>query len=117
VATHRVCAAEELPPGERKIVRVGNASIGVFNVDGDYYAMRNVCPHHAAELCLGVVTGTMLPSEPGEYHFDSEHTVIRCPRHRWEFSLETGRSFTDPARYRVKVYDVAIVDGDVLLEV
>ena len=27
-----VCAAEELPPGTRRIMRVGARSIGVFNV-------------------------------------------------------------------------------------
>ncbi len=114
---HRVCAADELPPGARKIVQVGRASIGVFNVEGSYYALRNICPHHGAQLCLGTAGGTMFPSAPGEWEWHPEHAVVRCPRHRWEFDLQTGRSFTDPGRYRVKAYQVQVVGGDVLVEV
>lgn len=58
---------DELPPGSRKIVMAGGRSIGVFNVKGTYYALRNTCPHQFAPLCLGRVTGTTLPSKVGEY--------------------------------------------------
>ena len=38
---------DEIPPGERKIVVPfrGRAGIGVFNVNGSFYAIRNICPH------------------------------------------------------------------------
>src|SRR5687768_15644000 len=52
-APHFVCRTDELPPGERKIVSANGRSIGVFNVGGRYYALRNLCPHRAAPLCLG----------------------------------------------------------------
>jgi nitrite reductase/ring-hydroxylating ferredoxin subunit len=117
VAQHRVCAAEEIRPGTSRIVQVGRASIGVFNVGGTYYALRNICPHHGAELCLGTVSGTMFPSPPGQWEWHPEHAVVRCPRHRWEFELATGRSFVEPARYRVKAYDVQVIAGDVMVEI
>ena len=42
---HVVGKVDELPPGERKIVPVGGkGGIGVFNVDGTFYALRNMCP-------------------------------------------------------------------------
>ena len=28
-------------------------SIGVFNISGEYFAVRNVCPHQQAPLCEG----------------------------------------------------------------
>ena len=62
---YRVCTTEELQPGERKIVDAGGRSIGVFNVGGSYHALLNLCPHQRGPLCLGQVTGTMLPSEVG----------------------------------------------------
>jgi nitrite reductase/ring-hydroxylating ferredoxin subunit len=41
----------------------------------------------------------------------------RCSTHRWEFNFATGRSFTDPERYRVRVDEVEVVDLDVLLTI
>jgi len=117
VPTQHVCSLEELPPGSKKIVQHGRATIGVSNVNGSLYAMRNLCPHHGAELCLGNASGTMVPSAPNEWSYDTDEVVVRCPRHRWEFRLKDGRSFTDPERYRVRVYDVTVIDGDVHVEV
>ena len=49
-----VAKQEELPPGERKIVPVGGrGGIGVFNVGGSFYALKNRCPHKGGPLCQG----------------------------------------------------------------
>ncbi len=40
-----VASVDEIPPGGRKIVEVAGRSIGVFNVKGEYFALRNRCPH------------------------------------------------------------------------
>lgn len=105
---HRICKAEELPPGERRIVEVSGKSIGVFNIDGSYHAIRNVCPHQMAPLCLGRLSGTTLPSEPGEFNYGLEGRVIRCPWHGWEFDVTTGRSVFNPHKMRVKHYEVTV---------
>ena len=63
---HVVGTVAEIPPGARKIVAVEGLSIGVFNVHGTFYALKNRCPHQGAPLCLGSVKGTTLPSPPGE---------------------------------------------------
>jgi 3-phenylpropionate/trans-cinnamate dioxygenase ferredoxin subunit len=110
---HVVCPRDELPPGERRIVTVDRISIGVFNVDGSYYAVRNICPHRGAELCKGDVTGAMLPSAPGEFIYGMENRILKCPWHRWEFDLHTGRSLLDPDGCRVRTYPVH-VEGDVI---
>lgn len=105
---HVVGRVDEIPVGERKIVTVGNRSIGVFNVDGTYYALRNTCPHQQAPLCEGRIMGTTLPSRPGEYRLGLEGRVLRCPWHAWEFDITTGGSLFDPRTCRVKSYDVAV---------
>jgi 3-phenylpropionate/trans-cinnamate dioxygenase ferredoxin subunit len=103
-----VCNAAELPVGAKKIVEIGSKSVGVFNVHGKYFAIRNVCPHQFAPLCKGRVTGTTAPSKVGEYVWEKEGEIIRCPWHGWEFDITTGRSIFNPHKVRVKTYDVTV---------
>ena len=71
VERHVVARAEEIPPGGRKIVRIaGRGEIGIFNVDGAFYALKNTCAHQGARVCLGKIVGTALPSEVYEYRYD-----------------------------------------------
>jgi 3-phenylpropionate/trans-cinnamate dioxygenase ferredoxin subunit len=100
--------ANEIPPGARKIVEVGGRSIGVFNVEGRFYALRNSCPHQGAPLCLGSIQGTYEESSPGEYLWGREGRILRCPWHGWEFDLTTGRSVFNPHRTRVRSYRVTV---------
>jgi len=105
---HEICKVSELPPGERIIVEIGNKSIGVFNVHGEFFALRNTCPHEGAELCKGTITGMNLPSEVGEYNWVRDGEIIRCPWHAWEFDIKTGKSIFNPHKVRVKCYDVEV---------
>lgn len=105
---HIICAVSELPPGERKIVKVKGRSIGVFNIDGKFYALRNTCPHQGAPLCLGSLKGTTSPSKPGEYIWSREGEILRCPWHGWEFDVKNGRSIHNPHRTLVRAYEVSI---------
>ncbi len=105
---HVVARTSELPPGERRIVEVNGRSIGVFNVHGHYYALRNSCPHQAAPLCLGAIKGMTMPSAPGEYIWAREGEILRCPWHGWEFDITTGRSIFNPHKTRVKAYEVTV---------
>jgi nitrite reductase (NADH) small subunit len=107
---HIVGPVSELPPGERRIVEAEGRSVGVFNVNGRYYALRNVCPHQAAPLCLGSVKGMTLPTPPGEYKWGRDGEILRCPWHGWEFDITTGRSIFNPHRTRVKTYEVTVED-------
>ena len=103
-----VCAASALATGERKIVEAGGRSIGVFNISGEYFAVRNVCPHQQAPLCEGTLTGMTEPGAVGEYRWTRAGRVLRCPWHGWEFDIETGKSLFNPHRVRVKTYEVAL---------
>jgi 3-phenylpropionate/trans-cinnamate dioxygenase ferredoxin subunit len=115
-ARHVVARADEFPAGSRKILKIGGREIGVFHTTAGLFAVRNSCPHQAAPLCLGTVTGTTLPSKPGEYVWGMEGQVLRCPWHGWEFDLETGLGLYDPYKHeRVAIYEVRVEDGDVVL--
>jgi 3-phenylpropionate/trans-cinnamate dioxygenase ferredoxin subunit len=108
VAKHVIGRASELEPGDRKIVTAEGRSIGVFNVHGSYFALRNSCPHQAAPLCLGAIKGMTMPSQPGEYIWARDGEILRCPWHGWEFDITTGRSIYNPHKMRVRSYDVTI---------
>ena len=121
-ATHRgtrhvVARLDDFPYGDRRIVRVDGRSIGVINVGGRFYALRNSCPHHGAPLCEGVVKGTMADTPVHEYAYIRHNEFITCPWHGYEFELATGRSIVDPQKTRVRTYEVAVEDGDVVLYV
>jgi len=100
--------AEELSPGNRKIVRVEGRSIGVFNVNGEYFAIRNRCPHQGAALCEGKLWGALKSDAPGQFEYSGTKDIIACISHGWEFSVKTGQSLCDPKRLRVRSYEVAV---------
>lgn len=109
----------EFPPGTRRIVTVGGRSIGVFNIAGRFYALRNRCPHQGAPLCVGKVKGTTLAGRPYEYVYGRDQEILQCPWHGWEFEIATGRTSFNPHRLRVKTYDVSVelpATEDVTLE-
>jgi nitrite reductase/ring-hydroxylating ferredoxin subunit len=106
-----VCRVEDFPAGERKIVKAGPRSIGVFNVDGEYFAIRNRCPHQGGPLCQGRIAPWARSSGPGDFQLDAEATLLACPWHGWEYDLATGQSFLGPGEPGVKSYDVDVEAG------
>lgn len=112
MGVHPIARVAELPPGERRIVEIDGRSIGVFNVDGRFYALRNTCPHQGAPLCQGSLGGTAAPSRPGEYVWEREGEILTCPWHGWEFDVTTGRSIFNPHRTRVRSYEVRVEPVD-----
>lgn len=105
---HVVSKLSEFPSGTRRIVEVGRRSIGVFNIDGEFYALRNSCPHQGAPLCLGRLMGKVTADTPFQLAYSDEDTVVKCPWHGWEFEIATGRSVFNPHRVRVRSYDVTV---------
>jgi nitrite reductase (NADH) small subunit len=109
---HVIGKVSELPPGTNRILSLENRSVGIFNVSGEFYALKNNCPHQGAPLCLGDVKGTTLPSKPGEYLYGREGEIVRCPWHGWEFDIKNGRSIFDPNKCLVKTYEVEIEEEE-----
>ena len=40
MAKHIIGTVDEIPPGERKLVTIEGREIGVFNIRGEFYALR-----------------------------------------------------------------------------
>lgn len=107
--------AEDFPPGDRRIVNAGGkAGIGVFNVGGAYYALRNICPHNGAPLCKGLIGPHVQSDGPGRFSYGREGEILKCPWHEWEFEIRSGRAVVVEG-LRVKTYRVMVEDGDVVL--
>ncbi|MBA3868180.1 MAG: non-heme iron oxygenase ferredoxin subunit [Anaerolineae bacterium] len=87
-----VTTVDELKPGERMVVELGRHWVAIFNVDGTYYAIDDVCTHDDGPLADGELRGC----------------VIECPRHGATFDIRTGKVLTPPALMDVQSYDVQI---------
>ncbi|NWJ71956.1 Rieske (2Fe-2S) protein [Pseudonocardia sp. ICBG1122] len=88
-----VLPADELAPGEHRVVRVGTRSIGVFRVGDDYYALADHCPHQGGPLCRGSVAGAPVATGPSDVRLDEGHVLVACPWHGWEYDVRTGHSY------------------------
>lgn len=113
MAKYPVATVGEIPPGQRKIVEVAGRSIGIFNIGGEFFALRNRCPHQGGPLCLGQVSGLVVSAAPGQYDYSRQGEIVRCPWHGWEFDIKTGRSYIDPAKVRVRRYEVTVERSEI----
>jgi nitrite reductase/ring-hydroxylating ferredoxin subunit len=111
---HVICSADEVQPGRRRIVEIAGQRIGLFNVDGRFYALHNHCPHRGGPLCEGPVCGTTLPTDHYKFEYGREGELVRCAWHGWEFEIASGRALADP-RIRARTYPVRVEDGRVVI--
>ncbi len=92
-----VAAVADFLPGSYRQVEVDGVAVAVFNVDGRYYAIEDVCSHEAETLSNGLLTGL----------------EITCPRHAARFSLVTGEALSPPAYEPVAIFPVRLENGRV----
>ena len=92
-------AARDLPPGARKLVfRPDGQSILLLNVEGEFYAMDNSCPHAGASMASGSCEGQ----------------AISCPAHGLKFDIRSGRCTASPGLL-IPVYETLILEGELWL--
>ena len=110
--------AEAIQPGRFTIVTAGSRRIGVTRLrNGEIRALRDRCPHKAAEICKGLVGGTWLPSDPGELTYARHDEILVCPWHGFEYDLDTGAELFWPKGPGLRMYPAEIVDGRVIVSV
>jgi 3-phenylpropionate/trans-cinnamate dioxygenase ferredoxin subunit len=114
LAKYVVATVDEIPPSGRKLVQVAGREIGIFNLGGEFFALRNRCPHQVGPLCEGKQVGLIESTEPGEYTYSRPGEFLRCPWHGWEFDIRSGQSWIDPAKVRVRRYEVTVAAGSEL---
>ena len=89
-----VCRVDELPSGSCRAVDLSdNRELALYNVNGEFYATDNFCPHKGAPLAAGRLC----------------HHLIECDWHGWEFDVRTGECLTMPET--VYIYKVVVEEG------
>jgi len=106
--------SEFTSPDDRIIVEIRGSEIAVFQLDGEYHAIANFCPHQSAPLCEGEITGKIVADEETGWDWQYEPTQkhIVCPWHGWVFDVTSGKSI-DTDRYRTPTYEVEVEEGDI----
>jgi len=92
-----IAPLHELVPGDRKIIKTPYCEIAVFNLDGDFFAIEDVCSHDGGELASGACDGDQ----------------IICPRHGARFCIRDGRALTPPAYEDIESFPVRL-EGDMV---
>jgi nitrite reductase/ring-hydroxylating ferredoxin subunit len=113
---HVVATVGEIAPGKSKLVTVKGREIGLFNVNGRFYALANRCPHAGGALCEGAVVGLVQSDGPGQYKIARPGEFLRCPWHGWEFEIATGQSWCDPKNLKIRQFPVAVEPGAELVK-
>lgn len=94
----KVAQVSDLAPGEKMLVEYEDEDVGLFNIEGEFYAISDVCTHDDGPLVEGKLDGE----------------CIICPRHGAKFNVKTGEE-TMPAFSPVPLYEVKIDGDDVLI--
>ena len=85
---------EDLASGHCKTVELSaGRELALYNVNGEFYATENLCPHQGAPLAAGILC---------------DH-VIECDLHGWQFDVRTGECLT--VTEKIETYEVVIEDG------
>jgi NAD(P)H-dependent nitrite reductase small subunit len=95
---YRVASISEIPSGAGRLVEVSGEDIALFNFNGEYYAISDMCPHRGASLAEGFLDGGK----------------VFCPWHCFDFNLKTGECGMVPS-LRVRTYDVKITGEDIFV--
>lgn len=90
-----VAEADQLKPGDYRIVDIDDVEIAVINCDGHVYAIEDVCTHDGGVLTGGEIDGC----------------EIQCPRHGARFNIETGEALSAPAYEPIATFPVRIEGG------
>jgi len=96
---HKACPLSQLAPGDALRLET-KPPIAVFHTeDGELFAIDDTCTHQDASLADGWVEGC----------------EVECPLHASKFNLRTGEVDAPPAKLPVRVHEVQVVDGDIMV--
>jgi nitrite reductase/ring-hydroxylating ferredoxin subunit len=94
---YEIAKTSDLNPGEVMYVEVGNDPVALINLDGDYFALHDLCTHEDASLSDGEVIGD----------------EIECPMHGGAFEIRTGLPANFPVVVPVETFQIKVVGNTV----
>ena len=96
----KAAETDSVAPGNSIAVKLEGNFIGIHNVDGEYYAIDNVCPHVGGVLHAG----------------KQEGGVIVCPIHEWKFDVKTGKCIW-PSECELATFPLKVNGCDILVDI
>ncbi len=93
-----VAKVGDIPVNEGRAFEVDEQMVAVFNHNGEYLAIDDMCPHMGASLATG--------------HFEPADCTVTCPWHAWRFDTRDG-TWCDNRRLKVDVYQVRVVGDEI----
>ena len=96
-----VAQADELEPGQMKLLHIGDRRIALGRTERGYVAFDDRCTHRGGTLAGGVLVGT----------------TVQCLWHGSQFDVETGAPRCGPAEQGIACYRVEIRTGQVILQI
>jgi nitrite reductase/ring-hydroxylating ferredoxin subunit len=95
----KVAESKDIEPSSMKAVDVAGEKVCIINIEGNYYAIGNVCTHMGGPLNEGTLQG-----------FE-----VECPWHSSKFDVRSGQPTKPPARQPVSSYEVKVQDNNILV--
>lgn len=95
-----VVAEQALAEGEHVLTYLDGYEVAIFKVNGQLYAIEDVCSHDGTEIASGTIEGD----------------EIICPRHAARFCLKTGQAKCGPAYEAINTFAVQVVDGRIQIK-
>ena len=96
----KVASVSQVAPGTGMVATVNDKEVAVFNLDGTFYAIDNICKHRGGPLGEGELEGD----------------TVTCPWHAWQYNVKTGACMTKEG-ITVDKYEVCVEDGEVKIAV
>jgi 3-phenylpropionate/trans-cinnamate dioxygenase ferredoxin subunit len=97
----KVARTGDVAPGTLRVVRVGRQRLAIANVDGEFYAIEDVCTHDGGPLDQGYLEGYS----------------VQCPRHGARFDVRDGSVLAWPAVVPVESYPLKVEGEDIYVAV
>ncbi len=92
-----VCPIDDLAPGETQVIYLEGKMVGLFNINGEFYAINNRCSHARGPLTDGEI--------------NADECSVVCPWHYGKFDIKTGQAIDGVVRKPVQTYQVDVRDG------
>jgi len=96
----RIAGTHEIPKNKMRVFKIENYEILVVNVEGEFYAFENRCPHMGYPLYLGSLEGK----------------VLKCGFHYAKFDVSTGRPLGSFTKEPLSTFKVKIQNSSILVE-
>jgi len=103
------------------VIDCAESEVGVFKIDGEFFAWHNRCAHRAGPICQGRMMKRVIEPVAGDrtvrsQAYDDSKTNIVCPWHGYEYNIKTG-CHQGNDRIRLRKAEMTIRDGEIYVRI